>query len=82
MRPYVGSASGALVPDLSAVLYVRRDPMHPSSFRLAWSHPDSDSYCMAEGECSAVYHRTERAAIAYGERAYGETAKRWPRHWA
>lgn len=75
MRPYVGTP---LAPDMAARLFAMRDVMQPRFWRLCWSTPDSDSYVMAEGECSAIYHRTMRAAIAYGERHYGERARRAP----
>jgi hypothetical protein len=67
-----------LQPDLVADLYVMRDTMRPQFWRLCWSRPDSDSYCMAEGECSAIYYRTMADARAYGMRRYGERAKRAP----
>lgn len=69
MRPYAGTP---LRPDMTAQLYVMRDIMRPKAWRLCWATPNSDSYCMNEGECSAVYHPTMRAAVAYGERHYGE----------
>lgn len=65
-----------------SVLYVKRDTMHPKGWRLAWSHPDSESYVMAEGECSAIYYRTRAAAVAAGVARFGEHARNWPRHWA
>jgi len=74
-RLYTGQP---LAPDMAAQLYVMRDIMQPKAWRLCWSTPGADSYCMAEGECSAIYHRTMRAAIAYGERRYGEKATRAP----
>lgn len=61
----------------TAELYAKRDTMRPNFWRLAWMAPGSDSYCYAEGECSAKYHRTRKAAVAYGVRVYGETAKNW-----
>lgn len=48
-------------------------------WRCAWWDGSSNSYYYAEGETSAVYHRTARAAIAFGSRRYGETARIWPR---
>jgi hypothetical protein len=48
-------------------------------WRLLWAESvDADTYVHAEGECSARYFRTMREAIAYGIRAYGETATRYP----
>lgn len=57
-------------------LYVARY-MGGSEWRLVWAVPGSDSFCYAEGECSAKYFRTMRQAIAYGQRRYGETARKW-----
>lgn len=76
MRPYVRNESGALVPDMAQKLFAMRDIMHPKTWRLCWSIPDSSAYVMAEGECSAVHHLTMRAAVSYGQRRYKETAKR------
>jgi hypothetical protein len=56
-------------------LYVRRDTMRPKFWRLAWWDGKSDSFVMAEGECSAQYHKTIVAARAYGAKHYGERAK-------
>jgi hypothetical protein len=75
-RPYINTPDRGYQPDMSAVLYAMRDPMMPVAWRLCWSHPGEQSYVMAEGECSAVHHATMAAAVAYGERRYGETAKR------
>lgn len=58
----------------AAKLYIRRDTMRPRAWRLCWSVPDSDTFVNAEGECSAVYYRTMREAIAAGVRRFGETA--------
>lgn len=76
MRPYAMTADRGLQPDLAAELRVMRDIMQPKAWRLAWMVPGAPSYCMAEGECSAIYYRTMREAIAAGVRRYGETAKR------
>lgn len=78
MRPFIRTADKGLQPDMTARLYVMRDIMHPAAWRLCWIRAGSDSYCMAEGECSAIHHRTMRDAIAYGVRHYGETARRAP----
>lgn len=67
MRPYNQPA---------ARLYVRRDTMVPKFWRLCWSEENSRTFCNAEGECSAIYYRTMREAIAGGARRYGETAQR------
>jgi hypothetical protein len=58
------------------ILYVRRDTMHSKFWRLCWSNPESDSFVNAEGECSAVYYRTMREAIASGLRRFNATAKK------
>lgn len=55
-------------------LYVRRDTMRPQFWRLCWSQPNSDSFVNAEGECSAIYYRTMRDAIATGLKRFGHTA--------
>jgi hypothetical protein len=47
-------------------------------WRLAWMVPGAESFCYAEGECSAKLFRLRKNAIAYGVKAYGETARRWP----
>ncbi len=79
MRPYIQTATAGLQPDMAAQLYVMRDTMQPNAWRLCWSNSDdAPSYVMAEGECSARYHRTMRDAVAYGRRQYGETARRAP----
>jgi len=77
MRPHVANDRGALVPDMSARLYVKRDMM-TDLWRLAWMTPGADSYCYAEGECSARLFKRRYEAVAYGQRAYGETAANWP----
>jgi hypothetical protein len=75
-RPYSGTP---LAPDMAARLFVKRDCMDDRQWRLAWSRPESDSYCYDTGECdSAGRFRTMREAIAYGKRHYGETARRAP----
>jgi len=58
----------------AAVLKVRRDTMRPQYWRLAWETPGADTFCYAEGECSARYYRTMGDAIAAGARRFGETA--------
>lgn len=77
MRPYIQTADRGLQPDMSQRLYARRDPMRPKFWRLCWSHPDSPSYVMAEGECSAVYYPRLSDAVAAGQRRYGERALAW-----
>lgn len=53
-------------------LLVRRDTMLPKVWRLCWDEgPDSTSFTNAEGECSAIYYRTMREAIAAGFRRFG-----------
>ena len=47
------------------------------AWRLLWAQRGADSFCHAEGECSARYFRTMRDAIAYGEKRYQETARKW-----
>ena len=62
-------------------LFVHRAMMAPAStpWRLLRAESaESDSFVHAEGECSAKCFRTMREAIAYGQRAYGETATRFP----
>jgi hypothetical protein len=76
MRPYKMTENRGLQPDMSAELYVKRDTM-TDLWRLAWMTPNSDSYCYAEGECSAKLFKRRYEAVAYGEKAYGETAKNW-----
>lgn len=61
-------------------LFVHRAISAPLShpWRLLWAESaDSDTFVHAEGECSARCFRTMREAIAYGIRAYGETATRF-----
>lgn len=61
-------------------LFVHRDFMaRPSRcWRLLWAESaESDTFCHAEGECSARHFPTMREAVRYGETAYGETAKRF-----
>jgi hypothetical protein len=60
----------------TSTLYVRRDTMQPRFWRLCWSEPGSTSFCNAEGECSAIYYRTMREAIAAGLRRFGEAARK------
>lgn len=76
------TADRGLQPDGTARLYVKRDTMRPTHWRLAWAVPGSDSYCMDEGECSATYYQTRSAARAAGYRRYGEYARAWPTDWA
>lgn len=81
MRPYAMTADRGLQPDMTAVLYAKRDDTTcgRGRWRLAWMRPGDSSYCYAEGECSAVYHRTRADAVAYGLRRYDERAAAWPR---
>lgn len=69
------------MPVPNAKLYVKRDLSTSGRglWRCAWWDGEDNAYCYAEGECSARYHRTARAAIAFGQRVYRETAKIWPR---
>lgn len=76
MRPYTMTPDRGLQPDMTARLYVKRDTM-TDLWRLAWMTPGADSFCYAEGECSAKLFRLRRDAVAYGQRAYGETASKW-----
>jgi len=71
MRPYNAAAD--------VVLYVKRDTMRPTAWRLAWWNGESDSFVYAEGECSARLFKRRYQAVAHGVRAYGETARNWPR---
>lgn len=73
-RPYIMTADRGLQPDQTARLYAMRDTMRPSQWRLCWSHPDSPSYVMNEGECSAVYYPRLSDAVAAGQRDYGQRA--------
>lgn len=77
MRPYHTNEAGALVPNMAARLYVKRDMMS-DLWRLAWQIPGEDCYCYAEGECSAKLFKRRYEAVAYGQRAYGEPAANWP----
>lgn len=74
MRPHVMTADKGLQPNMAARLYAKRDTMQPKLWRLFWMVPGSDSYCMAEGECSAIYYRRLSDAVAGGLRRYGERA--------
>ena len=56
-------------------LVVRRDTMNPKLWRLAWDD-GSTSFTNAEGECSAIYYPTMRAAIAAGVTRFNETARK------
>ncbi len=76
MRPYAMTEDKGLQPDMTAVLYVKRDTI-TDLWRLAWMVPGSDSYCYAEGECSARLFKRKYEAVSHGVRAYGETAKSW-----
>lgn len=78
-RPYTMTPDRGLQPDMSTVLYVKRDVM-TDLWRLAWMTPGADSYVNAEGECGAQLFRRRYEAVAYGRRAYGETARNWPRN--
>lgn len=71
---------GGIGNPLVCSLFVHRAISAPLSapWRLLWAESvDSDTYTHAEGECSAKCFRTMREAIAYGQRAYGETATRF-----
>lgn len=60
-------------------LFVHKPVGNPLSrpWRLVWAESaESNTYVAAEGECSAVYYRTMRAAVQDGERRFGETATR------
>lgn len=76
MRPYVVNERGALAPDAAAKLYVGRQWTNEANgaWRLMWARPGADSFCYAEGECSARHFKLMRDAIAHGRRAYGEAA--------
>lgn len=76
MRPYTMTPDRGLQPDMAAVLYVKRDTM-TDMWRLAWMVPGATSYSYAEGECSAKLFRRRYEAVAYGKRAYRETARNW-----
>lgn len=73
------TADCGLQPDQTVSLYAKRDNTTSGRGlrRLAWWDGVSDSFIHAEGECSARYFKTRRGAVAYGVRAYGETAKWW-----
>jgi len=81
MRPYAMTADRGLQPDQTVSLYAKRDTTTSGGnrWRLAWWDGSSDSFCYAEGECSARHFSTARDALAYGARAYRETGKIWPR---
>ncbi len=71
---------GSIGNPIVCKLFVHRAISAPLSapWRLLWAESrDSDTYVHAEGECSARYFRTMKAAIAYGQKAYGETAERF-----
>lgn len=57
-------------------LYVMRDTM-TNAWRLYWAIPGEFICVGAEGECSKRLFDRRRDAIAYGERAYKETAMPW-----
>lgn len=78
MRPHVMTADRGLQPNMAAILHVKRDTM-TNAWRLAWLVPGEDSFCYAEGECSAKLFERRYSAVAYGLRQYGETARNWPR---
>lgn len=60
----------------SAILKVRRDTMRPKYWRLLWDTPGGNTFCYAEGECSAIYYSTMRDAIAGGIKRFNITAIR------
>jgi hypothetical protein len=77
---HYGSADGSLVGAHTCALFVHRAIMAPRArpWRLLWAtSANAETFVHAEGECSARYFRTMRDAIAYGIRAYGETAQRF-----
>lgn len=76
MRPHKMTENAGYQPDMSVSLYVKRDTM-TNAWRLAWWDGESDSFVYAEGECSAKLFERRYMAVAYGKRAYGETAKNW-----
>lgn len=59
-------------------LAVHRDAMRPRAFVLSWQWSHDNTRVGTEGETSRRYFARERDAIAYGQRTYGETAKRVP----
>lgn len=72
--------SNSIGETVTVSLFVHRDFMaRPSCcWRLLWAESaDSDTFCHAEGECSARHFPTMRAAVAYGEKRYNETARRF-----
>lgn len=77
-RPHKMTADRGLQPDTAAILHVKRDTM-TGAWRLAWLVPGDTCFCYAEGECSAVYYRTRRAAVQSGAYRFGEIARNWPR---
>lgn len=77
---HFGSADGGIKFSEQCSLFVHKAMMSPPSrpWRLLWATSCSAStFVHAEGECSAVHHRTMAEAIAYGVRHYGETATRF-----
>ena len=64
---------------MQARLYVYRQWTSEANgaWRLLWASPGADSFCHAEGECSARHFRTMREAIVHGARRYNETARKW-----
>ena len=73
---------GGIGNPLICSLFVRKvyTSCAPSNapWRLLWAESvDSDTFVYAEGECSARYFRTMKAAVDYGKRQYGETAQRF-----
>lgn len=77
MRPHVMTPAAGLQPDFVCHLYAYRDWNNAGRWRLLWARQGADSFVHAEGECSAIYHRTLKDARRFGERKYGETATRW-----
>jgi hypothetical protein len=69
------------MPAKPAALYVKRmdTTSYFGMFRLLWWDGEGNTFVMAEGECSAKAFKRRKDAIAYGRRAYGETAKPVPR---
>jgi hypothetical protein len=77
---HYGSADGTIAGAELCSLFVHKAMMAPRShpWRLLWAtDADARTFVHAEGECSARYFRTMREAVAYGLRAYGETATRF-----
>ena len=56
------------------ILYYRRDTMRPKWWRLGFSTPGSSCFTWAEGECSAIYYPTAKAAVEGGKQRFGRVA--------